>query len=381
MLSPYERLLLAYLGKQPDQITVAISPFPVLGVPELEVSAGRANPNYTRWDQDTKIRKSIEFCVSFAKSFPDLCVLEGIGSGGHGDKSLHLAQILAPKLGREVFFKESSRGGYAYTKPLIEDLSTFNTDELYVPDLSNEPALEKALKAVERRLELEDEAHTGFEDHVASGVKGWASTRCVEDIVDQGLVSYRQFLIGMKLWTDKIHKLCEVTTEFVIEQLKLLEGAMGKITKLSIADHCTTFMSWKQAEEFWVPYVRKVNEAFRGAVHIYHNEGQIIHLAGLIPKAGFDAYQVGPETNLGEVREIVGDKLALFGNIDPVYTLSSVTPKEVEAACKQAIINGGLEGGFILSTGGGPPRSGAPQRNLEAMIRAAEKYGKYPLSA
>jgi uroporphyrinogen-III decarboxylase len=381
MLSPYERLLLAYLRKQPDQITVASSHFPVLGVPELEVSAGRANPNYPRWNEETRIRKSIEFNVSFAKRFPDLCVLEGIGSGGHGDKSLHLAQILAPKLGREVFFKESTRGGYAYSKPLIEDLSAFNTDELYVPDLSKEPALEKAFEAVEKRLELEDEAYFGLEDRVASGGKGWASTRCVEDIMDQGLVSYRQFLVGMKLWPDKIHRLCEVTTEYVIEQLKLLEGVMGKITKLSIADHCTTFMSWRQAEEFWVPYVRKVNEAFRGVVHIYHNEGQIIHLVDLILKAGFDAYQAGPETDLGEVREVVGERLALFGNIDPVYTLPSGTPKEVEDACKQAIKKGGLEGGFVLSTGGGPPRSGAPLRNVEAMIRAAEKYGKYPLSA
>ncbi|MEE8570932.1 MAG: uroporphyrinogen decarboxylase family protein [Candidatus Bathyarchaeia archaeon] len=381
MLSPYERLLLAYLGKQPDQITVAIPPFPVLGVPKLEMSADRANPNFLRWDKETRIRKSIEFNVNFAKRFPDLCVLDGIGSGGHGDKSLHLAQILAPKLGRKVFFKESSKGGYTYSKPLIEDLSTFSTDELYVPDLSKEPDLERVLEVVEMRLELEDEAYADLEEHVANGVKGWASTRCVEDIIDQGLVSYRQFLIGMKLWPDKIHKLCEVTTEYVIEQLKHLEGAMGKITKLSIADHCTTFMSWKQAEEFWVPYVRRVNEAFRGAIHIYHNEGQIIHLAGLILKAGFDVYQIGPETDLVEFREVVGNKLALFGNIDPVYTLPSGTPEEVEDACKQAITKGSLEGGFILSTGGGPPRNGAPLRNLEAMIKSAEKYGKYSLSA
>ena len=77
---------------------------------------------------------------------------------------------------------------------------------------------------------------------------------------------------------------------------------------------------------------------------------------------------------------MVGNKLALFGNIDPVYTLPSGTPEEVEDACKQAITKGSLEGGFILSTGGGPPRNGAPLRNLEAMIRSTEKYGKYSLT-
>jgi uroporphyrinogen decarboxylase len=184
----------------------------------------------------------------------------------------------------------------------------------------------------------------------------------------------------MKLWPDKVHKLCDVTTDYVIEQLKQLEEVMGKITKLSIADHCTTFMSWEKAQEFWVPYVRRVNEAFSGAIHIYHNEGQIIHLVDLITEAGFDAYQVGPETDLMKVREVVGDRLALFGNIDPVYTLPSGSPVDVEKACKYAIVKGGARGGFILSTGGGPPRSGAPLENFEAMIEAAEKYGKYPIS-
>ena len=380
MLSPYERLLLAYLGKQPDQVPIAIPPFPIHGVPELAESAGRANPHYPRWNKETRIRKSIAFGVNFAKHFPKLCVVGGVGSGGHGDKALHLAQILAPKLGRSVAFKESVRGGYAYSKPLIEDLSAFEIDDLYVPDLRQESALETVFQDIELRLALEAEAYAGLEDRVTTGATGWASTRCVEDVVDQGLVSYKQFLVGMKLWPEKVHTLCRVTTDYVIEQLRLLEGVMGKITKLTIADHCTTFMSWQQAAAFWVPYVTRVNAAFKGALHIYHNEGQILHLVNLIPEAGFDAYQVGPETDLAAVRAAVGDRLALFGNLDPVYTLPSASPTDVDAACKHAITSGGRDGGFILSTGGGPPRSGAPFQNLKAMIRAAAKYGTYPLS-
>lgn len=381
MLSPYERLLLAYLGKQPDQVTIGISPFPILGVPELEESAGRANPHYPRWDRETRITKALEFSVRFARRFPDVCVCSGVGSGGHGDASLHLAQIVGSTLGKEVIRKESSKGGYVYAKPLIEELAVFDVDELYVPDLQDEPALTSVMETVETRLAMELDVYTGLEDHVATGMNGWASTRCVEDVVDQGLVSYHQFLIGMTLWPHKIHRLCDVTTDYVVSQLTQLEQVMGKITKLTIADHCTTFMSRTQAQEFWVPYVRRVNEAFSGAIHIYHNEGQIIHLVDLIPQAGFDAYQVGPETDLTKVRAIVGDGLSLFGNIDPVYTLPSGSPTDVENACRRALTTGGGTGGFILSTGGGPPRSGAPLQNFEAMINAAEQYGTYPLDA
>ena len=169
----------------------------------------------------------------------------------------------------------------------------------------------------------------------------------------------------MRLWPDKVHTICEITTEYVINALKLIETVMGKITKLTIADHCTTFMSVTQAQEFWVPFVQRVNKAFNGALRIYHNEGHILHLVHLIPAAGFDAFQVGPETNLSEIRTIVGNNLALFGNIDPVYTFPSGSPQEVREACVQAIMRGGVDGGFLLSTGGGPPRSGAPVQNID----------------
>jgi uroporphyrinogen-III decarboxylase len=381
MLTPYERLLLAYLGKQPDQVPVGISPFPIHGVPKLEESAGRAHPHYPHWDRKTRIEKALAFNVQFAKRFPDVCVCSGIGSGGHGDAALHLAPILGSSIGKDVVLKESRKGGYVYAEPLIEDLAVFDVDELYIPNLREAPAFTTVIETVETRLDMEVDAYTGLEDHVAAGMNGWASTRCVEDVVDQGLISYQQLLIGMTLWPHKVHRLCDVTTDHVIAQLTQLEKVMGKITKLTIADHCTTFMSRNQAQTFWLPYVRRVNEAFSGAIHIYHNEGQIIHLVDLIPQAGFDAYQVGPETNLSKVRTLVGDGLSLFGNIDPVHTLPSGTPTEVENACQNAIVQGGGTGGFILSTGGGPPRNGAPVQNFEAMINAAQQYGTYPLTA
>jgi hypothetical protein len=380
MLSPYERMLLAYFCKQPDQVPIAIPPFPVQGVSELMESAGRANPNYPKWDRSTRIRKAIEFNVNFAKRFPEICVCTSTGSGGHGDKSVHLAPILGQHLGIPVVLKESSKGGYAYSQPLIQNLAEFDVRDLFVPKLQDEPAMHQALENVRLQLQIEAETYAGLEDHVAAGMKGWASTRCVEDLVDQGLLSYQQFLIGMRLWPDKVHAICEITTEYVINALKLIETVMGKITKLTIADHCTTFMSVTQAQEFWVPFVQRVNKAFNGALRIYHNEGHILHLVHLIPAAGFDAFQVGPETNLSEIRTIVGNNLALFGNIDPVYTFPSGSPQEVREACIQAIMRGGVDGGFLLSTGGGPPRSGAPVQNIEAMIAVVKEMGQYPIS-
>jgi uroporphyrinogen-III decarboxylase len=151
----------------------------------------------------------------------------------------------------------------------------------------------------------------------------------------------------------------------------------GKITKLSIADHVTTFLSRAQAEAFWVPYVRRVTGAFDGAVKVYHNEGRIGHLCGLLPAAGFDAWQVGPDA-LAAVRNVVGPRFALYGNVDPVELLVSGSPAAVARACRAAMVAGGRDGAFILSSGGGEPRTGIPVANFQAAYDACHTYGRYP---
>jgi uroporphyrinogen decarboxylase len=140
----------------------------------------------------------------------------------------------------------------------------------------------------------------------------------------------------------------------------------------------TTFLSRAQAEAFWVPYVRRVTGAFDGAVKVYHNEGRIGHLCGLLPAAGFDAWQVGPEDDLAAVRRVVGPRFALHGNVDPVELLVSGSPAAVARACRAAMVAGGRDGAFILSSGGGEPRTGIPVANFQAAYDACQTYGRYP---
>jgi uroporphyrinogen decarboxylase len=67
-----------------------------------------------------------------------------------------------------------------------------------------------------------------------------------------------------------------------------------------------------------------------------------------------------------------------MGNVDPVNVMLRGTPERVEEECKRCIQVGAPGGGFILSLGGGPSME-TPEENIEAMVRAAKKYGKYPI--
>lgn len=82
---------------------------------------------------------------------------------------------------------------------------------------------------------------------------------------------------------------------------------------------------------------------------------------------------------LRRVREMVGHKLALIGNLDVAYVLVRGTRQEVEDAVRNAIRDAGPGGGYVLSAAHSHPYVD-PVR-LEWMVEAAHRYGSYPISA
>jgi uroporphyrinogen decarboxylase len=53
-------------------------------------------------------------------------------------------------------------------------------------------------------------------------------------------------------------------------------------------------------------------------------------------------------------------------------------PEKIDEACKNAIKKAAHRGGYILAPSGGFIVN-TPPENIDAMIKAAEKYGKYPI--
>lgn len=73
-----------------------------------------------------------------------------------------------------------------------------------------------------------------------------------------------------------------------------------------------------------------------------------------------------------------GRDTCLLGYVGSSSTLLRGTYEEVEEEAKQCIRDAGAGGGFILSADCVVPRD-TPLENVQAMVRAAERYGRYPL--
>lgn len=73
-----------------------------------------------------------------------------------------------------------------------------------------------------------------------------------------------------------------------------------------------------------------------------------------------------------------GRDTCLLGYVGSSSTLLRGTYEQVEEESKQCIRDAGMGGGFILSADCVVPRD-TPLENVQAMVRAAKRYGRYPL--
>lgn len=114
---------------------------------------------------------------------------------------------------------------------------------------------------------------------------------------------------------------------------------------------------------------------------VFHSCGNIYALLDKFVEWGFDGIITMEPTagmELGRVREQVGHKLVLIGNIDVSYLTVKGTQQEVEDAVKNAIRDAAKGGGYILSTCHSHPA--VDPIRLKWMVDAAHKYGRYPIN-
>jgi uroporphyrinogen decarboxylase len=167
----------------------------------------------------------------------------------------------------------------------------------------------------------------------------------------------------------------EMELEFGLAQIEAGARYIG------VGDAIATLISPKHFEKFNFPYVAELIARLKkaGARVKYHACGNTKALLPLLADLGADILNLDSLVNLAEVKEKLGDKVCIKGNLDPVRVLLNGTPESITESVRQCIEIGGQGGSFILSPGCEVPRD-TPLENLEAFVQAAKTYGRYPLA-
>lgn len=131
-----------------------------------------------------------------------------------------------------------------------------------------------------------------------------------------------------------------------------------------------------------VPRYRKILEVSHslGLPYVYRSDGNTRLLWDIwFREIGFDGYAEIDKSagmDLGELKQLYGDKITLIGNIDCARTLVYGTKQDIENEVKDCIKKAAKGGGFIL-TSSNSIHYNVPAKNLVYMVEAARKHGKY----
>ena len=83
----------------------------------------------------------------------------------------------------------------------------------------------------------------------------------------------------------------------------------------------------------------------------------------------------GWQVDLDKISDIMGGKVVLLGNVNP-HLIAGGTPEQVEEATRHVIEKLPPHRGLIIQDGNNIA-PGTPVENINAMMAAAEEYGRY----
>lgn len=142
------------------------------------------------------------------------------------------------------------------------------------------------------------------------------------------------------------------------------------------------FIHPRLLRELFFPYLRRIVKAFRkhDIKYVFHSDGDLwpllddflaARVAGIHPLEPFCGM------DLLKVKERIGDRIVLFGNIDCSATLPLGTVQDVTREVVERIGQAGPGGGYVLGSSSEIEEI-VPVRNVQAMFDAVRKYGRFP---
>lgn len=222
------------------------------------------------------------------------------------------------------------------------------------------PLALRLYEQMDRRLEAEG---LGIHMVAARGPLTTASWLTGITPLMEGLVSQPE-LAGVVLET--------VTTSLIrwLEaQLETLRQPQG----ILLLDDLVGMVSRRTYQALVEPHLKRIFAHFSGMLRIYHNDTPCPHLLESLSQAGFDVFNFSHLTDIALVKEKMGGRAALMGNVAPLDLGVRGTPQQVFAAATHCLDKAAPGGGMILSFGGGVSPGTLPE-NIDALLQAAKQW-------
>jgi uroporphyrinogen-III decarboxylase len=187
----------------------------------------------------------------------------------------------------------------------------------------------------------------------------------------------RGISMDLRRQPEKLHEAMERWTTFTVNSFKHVPPVKCPVVSMPLHKGDDTFMSDKQFEVFYWPYLRRVFMAMieEGMVPMPFAEGKYTHRLKQIadtPKSAVVWYF--DQTDMAEAKKALGNVSCIVGNL-PTSVVMTNTPQEIREKCRKLIEDCAPGGGYVLAGGASVDKTSIP--NLKAMLQAAYDFGVY----
>ena len=171
-----------------------------------------------------------------------------------------------------------------------------------------------------------------------------------------------------------VHTVLEKATRFLISYGEALKAAGADA--IMMAEPLAGILSPDMAEEFSVPYVKRIIDALQDEhfAVIYHNCGDsVASMPQLLFTQGAAAYHFGNSVDMEQMLKAAPADILCMGNVDPAGQITRGTPESVREATRALLEKCGGYPNFVASSGCDIPAH-AGWDNIQAFFGALKEW-------
>ncbi len=187
------------------------------------------------------------------------------------------------------------------------------------------------------------------------------------------LAGITPLMMDIAMNPDRVTKILDAVTTTIIRWLHAQLDALAQPEGILLLDDLVGMVSRQHYAELVHPHLRRIFDEFAGLLRIYHNDTHCPHLLEALVAANFDVFNFSHKTDIGEVKRVMGRRVALMGNVPPLDVGVRGTPDDVRRAARECLERAAPGGGMILSFGGGVS-PGTPPDNIDALLETARAW-------
>jgi uroporphyrinogen-III decarboxylase len=192
------------------------------------------------------------------------------------------------------------------------------------------------------------------------------------------LMGVEELFLAVHERPDFVKELLRIVTAKLIEYLDFCwtEEGLPEPRDFAWTDDLAVSLSADAYREIVLPFEQQLRFHFNGRLTL-HMCGATDHLLHIfVEDLNIHEFQgFGYQVNLDHIASVMGGRVVLIGNVNPML-IHSGTREEVIDATRRVIEKLAPQRGLIIQDGNNIP-PGAPVHNINAMMEAAEQFGRY----